>query len=608
MTDFRNNKKQHVVLEQLLVAIKHDGSGVGAGIACDMAEKIFNVQEEQIDSMFQQRNDAQIALETRVERVKQLEIDYESVLMDYERTDDKLEQAYRDIKELRNDCEIIDDMVIKKTERVIALEGEVQDLELLYQKSELSLNMVNEQMDDVMDDAYRQLQQIKEVKEHNKVLNAQLDGAHDQVISLANELDVHDRITSAMIKQFGLRTRLDMPADQQENMWETVKQRIKMEDPEKDYVDPDDTIDEAVIVVDNINDAIKIKNAMWYPINIRPMGIAAESVDVSNDAEFIRYSKNMLTKSPCDSIGLKESEIVEKYDMADDALDLINHSITVENLPDAIDGAYAIGYPVAISACGVTESEGYVSYNEGEFILMAYDMLVSSTDTCITLSQYTGESTECKMKKTMDNIRTAAEKCCGKTKFEELMDVNDAEIQTPQWDEFSMPTYEDYFGEPEMDTLDKLHYIEDSNTIFNPIYNIHYCNAGVGIIFYDPTKDTGNYKDALTVDKYYPTFEDCINAEYDRMVERGSTKMSKVDDDASFDALCLSIYEQYHDATWGGQWCPSIDNGQLVDVVDIVIKRTGVGFGVGLGSIYEEMRAYVIEYGNSGYWMDNENT
>jgi len=64
-----------------------------------------------------------------------------------------------------------------------------------------------------------------------------------------------------------------------------------------------------------------------------------------------------------------------------------------------------------------------------------------------------------------------------------------------------------------MNVLDKLHEIEKNKII----YNIHYCRAGVGITFYYPKKDTGNYKDALSTERYYKTFEECIEAEYNKI-------------------------------------------------------------------------------------------
>jgi len=54
--------------------------------------------------------------------------------------------------------------------------------------------------------------------------------------------------------------------------------------------------------------------------------------------------------------------------------------------------------------------------------------------------------------------------------------------------------------------LDKLHWIENVKTI----YNIHYCRAGVGFIFHYPEKG------GLSVDGYYPTFEEAVDAEYQK--------------------------------------------------------------------------------------------
>jgi len=71
-----------------------------------------------------------------------------------------------------------------------------------------------------------------------------------------------------------------------------------------------------------------------------------------------------------------------------------------------------------------------------------------------------------------------------------------------------------------MTILEKLHKIEEQKTI----YNIHYCNAGVGFLFYYPEKDIGRSKhgrtsfmNALSVEEYYPTFEEAVEAEYARL-------------------------------------------------------------------------------------------
>jgi effector-binding domain-containing protein len=62
-----------------------------------------------------------------------------------------------------------------------------------------------------------------------------------------------------------------------------------------------------------------------------------------------------------------------------------------------------------------------------------------------------------------------------------------------------------------------LHEIEKEKSI----YDIHYCKAGVGFVFYTGSleyKDLPvNWKESLSVDKYYPTFEEAVKAEWDRM-------------------------------------------------------------------------------------------
>ncbi len=87
-----------------------------------------------------------------------------------------------------------------------------------------------------------------------------------------------------------------------------------------------------------------------------------------------------------------------------------------------------------------------------------------------------------------------------------------------------------------MTILEKLHAIDEAKCI----YNIHYCNTGVGFIFFYPEKvpepektkkiilpapvskeiDTGKpirWREGLSVEKYYPTFEDAVDAEYARI-------------------------------------------------------------------------------------------
>jgi len=170
----------------------------------------------------------------------------------------------------------------------------------------------------------------------------------------------------------------------------------------------------------------------------------------------------------------------------------------------------------------------------------------------------------------------------------------------------ALPTAKDYIfveGKGEMTTLDKLHSIEDSNVIFNPIYNIEYCNSGVGIVYYDADKDVGDYMDLLGAENHYPTFEDCIDAEYERL----KTPVIEDDEEDKFNTLCRGIYKEYYGVLSLGYFKPWTDNSQLLDVVDIVRKRTGIGLHVmGNEDVYDGMRNYVKEYGNGEFWEDDE--
>lgn len=75
--------------------------------------------------------------------------------------------------------------------------------------------------------------------------------------------------------------------------------------------------------------------------------------------------------------------------------------------------------------------------------------------------------------------------------------------------------------------VEMLHEIEEKKCI----YNIHYCNAGVGFNFYDgPSSiiEAGeNWREYLSTDKYYPTFEEAVKGEWDR-IKQGDKDVSKI--------------------------------------------------------------------------------
>jgi len=106
----------------------------------------------------------------------------------------------------------------------------------------------------------------------------------------------------------------------------------------------------------------------------------------------------------------------------------------------------------------------------------------------------------------------------------------------PKWE--TIPTIEDYFPEYATDdtktydenreeffkiylniknhtVLDNLHFIESMKVI----YDIHYCKAGVGIVFYYKDDDIGDYRSGLRVRYYYDSFESCITAEAKRIYD-----------------------------------------------------------------------------------------
>ncbi len=68
-----------------------------------------------------------------------------------------------------------------------------------------------------------------------------------------------------------------------------------------------------------------------------------------------------------------------------------------------------------------------------------------------------------------------------------------------------------------MTILEKLHWIENNSCI----YNIHYCKAGVGFMFYEGDLPVLSYDDTwrqhLYVHRYYDTFVNAVRAEYKRL-------------------------------------------------------------------------------------------
>lgn len=76
-----------------------------------------------------------------------------------------------------------------------------------------------------------------------------------------------------------------------------------------------------------------------------------------------------------------------------------------------------------------------------------------------------------------------------------------------------------------IEVMKKLHLIEEAKSI----YNIHYCRAGIGFIFYEPPKgfktdlQHNDWKKYLTVDSYYNTFEEAVEAEYKKLNLKNKT-------------------------------------------------------------------------------------
>jgi len=139
--------------------------------------------------------------------------------------------------------------------------------------------------------------------------------------------------------------------------------------------------------------------------------------------------------------------------------------------------------------------------------------------------------------------------------------------------------------EDEVTLLTKLGYIEIGGEDDKTIYNIHYSNQGVAIMYSDQSGHN-----------YYPTFEECINAEYDILVDNFDNLKPTTAE--GFDVLCRNIYESYHDAEYVGTFEPSLDDSKLLLVLAIVIKKSAVVFRVaGQEDMYDAMREYIAKYG-----------
>ena len=66
-----------------------------------------------------------------------------------------------------------------------------------------------------------------------------------------------------------------------------------------------------------------------------------------------------------------------------------------------------------------------------------------------------------------------------------------------------------------MTIIEMLHEIEKRKCI----YNIHWCNSGIGIQFYDGPDDIGeDWRKYIHCSKYYSTFEEAVETEYKKLV------------------------------------------------------------------------------------------
>ena len=271
------------------------------------------------------------------------------------------------------------------------------------------------------------------------------------------------------------------------------------------------SVEDRVAIVDNIQDAENIKNGMCYPLLIRSIGGDNGYAYITDDEAFIIHANRKFRESPVGTIGITD----------DDTL----------YVPDTYEK----------------------------------NANIEKWDTV-------------------------------KTNFDNMKDIGVAMKDIPyHWG--ALPTAKDYTfveGKGEMTILDKLHSIENSEEGLNAICDIHYSeDMGVAII----------YRSVPSESKYYSTFEDCIDGEYERLLNLAF----KEDEEDKFNNLCRGIYKEYYGVLSLGYFKPWTDNSQLLDVVDIVRKRTGIGLHVmGNEDVYDGMRNYVKEYGNGEFWEDDE--
>lgn len=69
--------------------------------------------------------------------------------------------------------------------------------------------------------------------------------------------------------------------------------------------------------------------------------------------------------------------------------------------------------------------------------------------------------------------------------------------------------------------IEKLEDIIDKIQELSLIYNIHFCRAGVGFVLYNGDGTEDNFKDALSVETYYPDIRTAAEKTLESLTTKG---------------------------------------------------------------------------------------
>ena len=357
----------------------------------------------------------------------------------------------------------------------------------------------------------------------------------------------------------------------------------------------------------NVIQLLEVANVL-----MRDCGITAEQATNMADVGVEAGVRNYIHECMYGSETKIGGHIIHKGNLRE-TLDLSNHSITVETLQEAIDGAYTIGYPIAITARGVTESQGFVAHNERDFITMAYDALLSSSDDRITINAFEELSDEEAIAVMEEDYSWCAPEPCDILDCEEGWDAFDKIFK-----EVVHPMYENDGDDPQdkFNTQCRGIMFKHTSTVlpqdFDPYYNgtqliyvletlLRYLPNSIHCMIAAGQKDMENNEDI--------THGLDVTWHMRKFIESYGTDEWMMTEEAQFIKLCTKIKTTFQSDGYcleGNTYDPYNNHEQLMGIVELVVQNSQQPFVMqnacgGPPDMMGVMRGFVTKYSDEQY-------